>query len=891
MKTNKRVIGILAHVDAGKTTLSESLLYLCGAIKKLGRVDHKDAYLDTFELERARGITIFSKQAEFAIDETKYTLLDTPGHVDFSSEMERSLQVLDYAILVINGADGVQGHTMTLWKLLKSYRIPVFIFVNKMDQIGTQREKLLENLESRLSTSCIDFNMLGADRKQQEAFYDAIAMCDESLMDEFLDSGTIKKESLQKAIFSRSVFPVYFGSALKLEGVMELIDGMNAFTIDPDYPKEFGAKVFKITRDEQGNRLTHLKVTGGKLVVKDVLMEEKIDQIRIYSGHQFNMEKEVSAGTICALTGLTKTFSGQGLGIEPASDKPYLTPVLNYRIELPSHCDVHPTLIKLRQLEDEEPLLNIVWDDKSGEIHARVMGEIQMEILKSMILERFNIQVEFGTGSLIYRETINETVEGIGHFEPLRHYAEVHILMEPGKPGSGIYINSICSEDQLDRNWQRLILTHLGEKAHKGILTGSEITDIRLILVAGKAHQKHTEGGDFRQATYRAVRQGLRKAKNILLEPVYEYRLEVPSEAVGRAMSDISRMKGSFSDPIPEGEFMVLIGSAPVATMRDYHREVINYTKGTGRLFVSFKGYEPCHNAEEIMEQIGYDADTDAENPCGSVFCSHGAGFTVEWDQVEQFMHLESFIKPVKASEEIHDKPIIQDKSLSKYQTQQIREQELVDIFLKTYGPGKRETNPMYSPIYTPPQSTNVGSKGLSTTKMKQIKEEEKVVIVEQKQKEKYLLVDGYNIIFAWEELKELAQINLEAARMQLMDALCSYQSYKQITVMVIFDAYRVEGNRGDMQKYNNVFEVYTREAETADQYIERLVHSIGTKKDVTVATSDALEQMIIMGKGAKRLSANGLRQELIHSNEEIRSRFIDQEKQNINQPFRKLEL
>lgn len=886
MTSNNCVIGILAHVDAGKTTLSESMLYLSGSIKKMGRVDHRDAFLDTFELERARGITIFSKQAEFSLEDVRFTLLDTPGHVDFSSEMERTLQVLDYAILVINGADGVQGHTMTLWKLLKSYKIPVFIFVNKMDQVGAERNKLIKNLEKRLDERCIDFDQVVTEEGSKETFYDHLAMCNESMMEEFLETGAISESSICHAVLNRQLYPVYFGSALKLEGVDTFLKGLLTYCSRPEYGESFGAKVFKITRDTQGNRLTHIKVTGGKLAVKERIDDEKVDQIRIYSGNSFCMEKEVTAGTICALTGLKDTFSGQGVGIEPASEKPMLAPVLNYKIILPKECDVHPTLLKLRQLEDEEPLLHIVWDEHSGEIHARVMGEIQIEILKSLISERFELEVEFGTGTLIYKETITESVEGVGHFEPLRHYAEVHILIEPTEPGSGVHFDSICSEDQLDRNWQRLILTHLAEKNHKGVLTGSDITDVKFTLVSGRAHQKHTEGGDFRQATYRAVRHGLRKAKSILLEPVYEYRLEIPKEAVGRAMSDLQRMKGSFSEPLLEDDMAVLNGTAPVATMRDYHREVINYTKGLGKLHVDLKGYEPCHNPEEIIQNIGYDVDADLENPCGSVFCSHGAGFTVEWDQVEAFMHLELTLKSQNEGdvEENITRNIATPKN--EFQVQQVKDKELEDIFLKTYGPGKREIQPGYNTLDRYRSKSELGQNGISTTQLQKQMDEEKVTISLQQKRESFLLVDGYNIIFAWDELIELAKVNLESARMQLLDLLSGYQSYKKITVIVVFDAYRVEGNKGNQHLYNNLHVVYTKEAETADQYIERRVHHIGTKKDVTVATSDALEQMIIMGKGAKRMSALGLRDELDQVRQEIRTLYMDKEKQISNKPF-----
>ena len=622
----KLVIGILAHVDAGKTTLSESMLYLSGSIRKLGRVDYRNAFLDTYELERERGITIFSKQAVFSLGDREVTLLDTPGHVDFSAEMERTLQVLDYAILVINGADGVQGHTLTLWRLLKTYQIPVFLFINKMDQEGTDKEKLLLELKKRLSDSCIAFD----ESLSKEEFMESIAMCEEGLLEEYLESGEVQKEGIRQAIQKRNIFPCFFGSALKVFGVEEFLKGMEEYMISPEYGEQFGAKVYKIARDSAGNRLTYCKITGGSLKVKTILTnkkenflreqelwEEKVDQIRIYSGTKYELVNEVNAGTICAITGLDKTYPGQGLGVENTSDMPVLEPVLTYEIELPQECNVHEMLKKLQQLEEEEPELHIVWNEALQEIHAQLMGEVQIEVLKEMIKERFDVEVNFGSGNIVYKETIQDKVEGVGHFEPLRHYAEVHLLMEAGERGSGLQFDTICSEDVLDRNWQRLILTHLEEKAHKGVLTGADITDMKITLVSGKAHQKHTEGGDFRQATYRAVRQGLKEAKSVLLEPYYEFRMEMPKEFVGRAMADIQKMQGTFDTPMIEEETAVMIGSAPVALMRDYQTELIAYTRGLGRMFCSLKGYELCHNAEEVIEQMGYDSERDLENPTG----------------------------------------------------------------------------------------------------------------------------------------------------------------------------------------------------------------------------------------------------------------------------------
>ena len=632
-------VGLLAHVDAGKTTLSESILYTCGAIRKMGRVDHGDAFLDTFELERSRGITIFSKQAVCTLGDTQITLLDTPGHVDFSAEMERTLQVLDYAILVISGADGVQGHTGTLWKLLERYQIPTFLFINKMDQPGTDEQALMTELKNRLDGNCLDFS---CDRDTEE-WQEQLAMCDERLLERYLEEGSVEEEEIPMLIRERKVFPCFFGSALKMTGVEVFLCGVEQYIRMPEYPAEFGAKVFKIARDPQGNRLTYMKITGGNLKVKTVFhgqkageeLDEKVDQIRIYSGEKYGAVNEAKAGTVCAVTGLTFTYPGQGLGIESASDMPVLEPVLTYQIQLPPECDVHKMLLNLRQLEEEEPLLHIVWNEELGEIHAQVMGEIQIEILKSLIRERFGVSVEFGSGNIVYKETIKTSVEGVGHFEPLRHYAEVHLLMEPGEQGSGMQFYTDCSEDALDKNWQRLILTHLEEKEHRGVLTGSPITDMRITLVAGRAHLKHTEGGDFRQATYRAVRQGLRKAESVLLEPYYDFRLEVPADMVGRGMADIQRMCGEFQPPQIEGETAVLIGSAPVITMRDYQNEVISYTRGMGRLYCTMKGYFPCHNPDEVIQAAGYDPEADLENPTGSVFCAHGAGFVVNWDRVE----------------------------------------------------------------------------------------------------------------------------------------------------------------------------------------------------------------------------------------------------------------
>lgn len=872
----KLIVGILAHVDAGKTTLAESILYLSGKLRKLGRVDHKDAFLDTYELEKNRGITIFSKQARAELENVEITLLDTPGHVDFSAEMERTLQVLDYAVLVISGADGVQGHVLTLWKLLKEYEIPVFLFINKMDQPGVQKAKLIEELKKRLDWACMEFG----GQMQTEEFMENLAVCDESLLEKYLETGEIHKEQIVSLIARRKVFPCYFGSALKLQGVEEFLEGLEEFTRQPGYPSEFGAKVYKIGRDAQGTRLTYMKITGGSLKVKDLLTnkkegessqeiwEEKADQLRIYSGAGFEIKGEVQAGEICAVTGLTRTYCGEGLGIEEESFIPVLEPVLTYEIQLPQGCDVYQMFLKLRQLEEEEPLLHILWKEEVGEIHAQVMGEVQMEILKSLIKDRFQTEVEFGEGSIVYKETIEELTEGVGHFEPLRHYAEVHLLLEPLDRGRGLVFDTVCSEDVLDRNWQRLILTHLQEKEHRGVLTGAGITDMKITLASARAHQKHTEGGDFRQATYRAVRQGLKKTKSILLEPVYEYQLEVPSQMVGRALADIQRMYGNFREPVIEGDTAFITGSAPVASMRDYQTEVIAYTKGCGRLSCILKGYEPCHNAQEVIEALGYDSERDQENPTGSVFCSHGAGYYVPWDQVEDHMHLESCLRE-KAVQETPS-PVLEKKYSGMYGSWK-DEKELEEIFARTYKSVKREKSPFRKKVRHYSAQVSEASYSRASENTSKVKKEE------------YLLVDGYNIIFAWKELKELAQINIEAARNKLMDILSNYQGYKNNTLILVFDAYKVEGNQGEVQKYHNIYVVYTKEAETADQYIEKTVHEIGRKNQVTVATSDGMEQMIILGAGAVRMSANGLREEIAAVNTEIKGTYLDKVSGNRN--------
>lgn len=903
MQNNKLVIGILAHVDAGKTTLAEGILYTCGNLRKMGRVDHQDAFLDNFALERQRGITIFSKQAQIQWEDLSITLLDTPGHVDFSAEMERTLQVLDVAILVISGADGVQGHVMTLWRLLKRYEIPTFLFVNKMDQPGTDREKLMSELQSRLSEHCVEFS-------EGEDFFEDIAMCDEALLEEVLEHGNIPEEHIAEAVCERKVFPCYFGSALKLQGVEELLKGIKKFTLLPEYPEEFGARVFKIGRDNAGNRLTYLKVTGGELRVKmpvgngqscgeQEAWEEKADQLRIYSGLQYQTCDKMEAGGICAVTGLTKTFAGQGLGQETENELPVLEPVLTYQLLLPEDCDPITVLGKLRQLEEEEPELHLVWREETKEIHVQVMGEVQIEILKSLIAERFGLEVDFGAGSIVYKETIAEAVEGIGHYEPLRHYAEVHLLLEPGERGSGMQFAALCSEDVLDRNWQRLVLTHLEERAHVGVLTGSEITDMRILLIAGRAHLKHTEGGDFRQATYRAVRQGLRKSKSILLEPVFSYNLEVPTEMLGRAMSDIQRMHGQFDPPVTEGETSILTGTAPVATMRDYQREVHAYTRGHGRFSCVLKGYEPCHNAEEVIAARQYDPEADLANPTGSVFCAHGAGFVVNWDEVDEYAHVESGWKPgiagmsdnggscgvddighgadvkIFSATEIIGKRVAQDKR-SSASAGYITQEEIEEIFRSTYGK-KQEDSKRYRRYHRGAgrEVSFGGEGGKDNTGVARNFSSGGKDGSGKSSMEHYLLVDGYNIIFAWQELKELAQVNIDSARDKLMDILCNYQGYAGCTLILVFDAYKVKGNPGSVMKYHNIHVVYTKEAETADQYIEKTVHEIAKKYQVTVATSDALEQMIIWGSGALRMSAQGLKDAVEAAENTIREEYL----------------
>lgn len=869
---NKVVIGILAHVDAGKTTLSEGLLYVSGNILKLGRVDNKDAYLDNYDLERARGITIFSKQAILKDNEIQITLLDTPGHVDFSSEMERTLQVLDYAILIINGADGVQGHTKTLWRLLSIYNIPVFIFVNKMDMLTANKGKLIRDIKKQLSDRCIDFS-----QGINEEVNDQLAMTDEALMETFLEKGGITSGQIKDAVKSSKVFPCYFGSALKLEGISELLEGIKKYTIHPAYPDEFGARIFKIGRDEQGNRLTYMKVTGGNLKARALLTngvwEEKVNQIRIYSGEKYEAVNECEAGEICAVTGLNQTRPGEGLGFEKASPLPLIEPVMTYQILLPDGMDPRAMLPKLWELEEENPELSIVWSEVLREIQVKVMGQVQIEILQSLIQSRFGVEVAFGPGKIVYKETIANTVEGVGHFEPLRHYAEVHLLLEPAERGSGISFYDNCSEDTLGKSWKNLIMSHLKEKEHKGVLTGSSITDINITLVSGKAHNKHTEGGDFREATYRAVRQGLKEAESVLLEPCYSFHLELPEKMLGRAMNDIENMRGTSQILSTDGETAILTGSAPVVYLRDYQNDVNAYTRGQGKLFLSMKGYEPCHNADEVIEQSGYDSERDVENPTGSVFCSGGTGFIVPWYEVKNHMHLESYLKQKdNYSDEI---------ALVKAQTTNERwlEPEEVDRILnKTFfaNQGKKSVwkkrKSAKDSFYRSQSLRGDTSDDLAAT----------VTAVEKK--DEYLLVDGYNVIFAWPELKELAEESMDASRNSLLDSLSKYQSLQKCNIIVVFDAYRVQRHREEIIKYHNINVVYTKEAQTADLYIEKFAYDNKKRYDITVATSDALEQIIIRGTGSAVISARELKLEIERVNESINQTL--QEKQTKSRNF-----
>lgn len=876
-------LGILAHVDAGKTTLSEALLFTAGAIRKAGRVDKKDAFLDNYELERERGITIFSKQAVFSYEDLRITLLDTPGHVDFSTEMERTLQVLDAAVLLISAADGVQSHTRTLWKLLESYQVPVFLFVNKMDQPGADQEKILAGVQNQLSGNCVDFTPLvgtaateskGAalEADMQEAM-EAVAICDEELLNSFLTDGRISQGQLREKIAERKVFPCLFGSALRLQGIEALLSAIAAYAPEKTYPEAFGARVFKVTRDSQGSRLTHMKITGGTLKAKMELTcaedkTEKVNQIRVYSGERFEAVNEAAAGSVCAVTGLLGTMAGQGLGMEKNLESPFLTPVLSYCLLLPEGTDPMAVMPKLKELEEEDPALSFTWEEELKEIHVHVMGEVQMEILKVLIRERFGLEIAFGKGRIVYKETIADTVEGVGHFEPLRHYAEVHLLLEPGEPGSGLQFEADCSEDILARNWQRLILTHLEEKQHRGVLTGSVITDMKITLVSGRAHQKHTEGGDFRKATYRAVRQGLMEAMSVLLEPYYEFRLEIPEEMTGRTMTDMEKLFADFTLAERAEGRCVLTGCAPVETMRDYQKEVYAYTRGQGSLTVRLKGYMPCHNADEVIEERHYDPEADLRNPAGSVFCSHGAGFVVPWNQVKEYMHVEScFAGDRKAIEESAFQEELEKRKEAARKREENRSASGGEYFL-----GTDEIDAILQ------QATGAG-RGLEKKKegwqrqsrSTETRQATTRVYQGQPKKEEYLLVDGYNVIFAWEELSALSKVTLDGARGRLLDILCDYQAMKGCRLIVVFDAYRLKGHPEEAYAYHNIYVVYTKEAETADRYIERFAHDNSKKYQITVATSDGLEQIIIRGEGCRLLSSRDLQADVERQKEQTR--------------------
>lgn len=850
----KIVVGILAHVDSGKTTLSEAMLYHSGTISKLGRVDSKNSFLDTFSLERSRGITIFSKQALLKYKETDITLIDTPGHVDFSAETERTLQVLDYAILVISATDGVQSHTQTLWKLLAKYKVPCFIFVNKTDLDGADKDVVLYQLKSKLNDSCVDFTL------PDDELNENIALCDDVLLEKY-EENSLGKQDVILAIKNRKVFPCMFGSALKLDGVDAFMDLINDYTEQPQYGSDFGAKVYKISEDK-GQRLTMMKITGGTLKVKEILKSEKninsekVNQIRLYSGEKFIAVDEATAGTVCAVTGITFTNSGDGLGVEDNSSNPMLTPVLTYTVNVPDGTDANTVLSDMRILEAEDPQLKVEWNERYSEIHVKLMGDIQLEVLQTLFADRFGINISFGKGSIIYKETIEEAVEGVGHFEPLRHYAEVHLLLKPGKRGSGLVFKTDCKEDVLDKNWQRLILTHLYEKTHIGVLTGSPITDMEIILKSGKAHPKHTEGGDFRQATYRAVRQGLRSAKSILLEPYYDFVLEIPNENVGRAMSDIQLMHGTFNPPELDGEMSVLTGSAPVSAMCDYAGTVRQYTRGVGKLSCTLKGYEPCHNAEEVIAEFDYNPDSDTDNTCDSVFCSKGAGYNVKWDEVKSHMHLPSILSTPKSEYA----PTRSAGRMSSYADKNdlfALDKELMEIFEQTYGKIKHK---------------NPNNSHFTFTEKTEKQNPKKMPKAPKYEGPEYLLVDGYNVIFSWDNLKKLADSSIDGARNALINILCNYQGYKRCEVIVVFDAYKVKGNHREIEKVNNITVVYTKEAETADMYIEKASLDLAKKHKVRVVTSDALEQVIILGNGALRVSSREFQGEVKSAEENIRT-------------------
>ena len=844
-------IGMLAHVDSGKTTLSEAMLYRAGAVRRLGRVDHGDAFLDTEEQERERGITIFSKQARLCWGEWEFTLLDTPGHVDFSAETERAVQVMDCAVLLVSGADGVQGHTETLWKLLERHHIPTFLFINKMDQPGTDRDRLLGQLRARLSDGCADFS------GPWEDVLEHAALCDEALMERYLEAGELDDADLSALIVERRLFPCFFGAALRVEGVDALLDGLARYALEPDWPTQFAARVFKISRDDKGERLTWLKITGGALKVRDVVKgpdwEEKAAQLRLYSGAKFTPAGEAPAGTVCAAAGLTRTRAGQGLGAEEDWAGPELEPVLAYQVLPPAGGDAHTLLAQLRIVEEEDPQLQVEWNEGLGEIRLRLMGEVQLEVLSRLLERRFGTRVSFGPGRVVYLETIAAPAEGVGHFEPLRHYAEVHLLLEPLERGAGLALDTACSENVLDRNWQRLILTHLMEKTHLGVLTGAPITDMRITLLTGRAHLKHTEGGDFRQATYRAVRQGLMGARSVLLEPWYSFRLEAPAGSMGRAMTDLQRMGAELQPPQQQGEGAVLTGSVPVSELGGYWTQVAAYTGGRGRLSCTVEGYRPCHNAEAVIDAAGYDPERDVDTPAGSVFCAHGAGFNVPWDQVREHMHLDSGWRPAGAQPAQEAAPV--RREAMSYESRAALDRELEAIFQQAYGPVKQPH--AFRPVQRSAPPKPKPWKGLKV-----------------RDGDDYLLVDGYNIIHGVDELRALAREDLDSARERLTGRLRNYQGWKRCKVIVVFDAYKVKGNPGSVERLGDLWVVYTKEAETADMYIEKTTYSLSKEKRehrVRVATSDGLEQMIILGHGAVRMSAAELEFELRQAEEDIR--------------------
>lgn len=840
----RTVLGILAHVDAGKTTLSEGMLYTSGRIRRVGRVDHGDAYLDTNSIERERGITVFSKQAVFSFGETEFTLLDTPGHIDFAAEAERTLSVLDYAVLVISASDGVQAHTETLWRMLERHGIPVFIFVNKMDLPDTNAEKILAELTEKLDGGCLNFNS----DLTSEAFADAAAMCGEELMEEFLSSGAISKKAVAAAIARREIFPCFFGSALKLQGVDRLLSALDEYTVAAYAPAEFGARVFKISDDGRGKRLTHIKVTGGCLAVKDMPIdnsEEKVNEIRIYSGEKYTNIQKAESGVVCAVVGLSTPLCGAGLGIEEDSEALTSEPVFGYRVVINDGTDIHTVLEKLKKLEEEETQLRVSIG-ADGSINVQLMGEIQLEVIRRIVKDRFGIDADFEKSGVIYRETIAERVEGVGHYEPLRHYAEVHLLLEPLPRGSGVKFAAKCSEDMLDKSKQRLVLTHLEEKVHIGVLTGSPICDIKITLIGGAAHVKHTEGGDFRQATYRAVRQGLMHAKNVLLEPWYSFKLEIPADAVGRAMTDINRMGGRMSPPEQTGDTAVISGFAPVARIGDYSAEVTAYTRGKGRLVCRMSGYEPCADADEVIQKIGYCAEADVENTADSVFCSHGGGYTVKWNDVFEHMHIPPMVL---------DEPVINrtEPAAKRRSVSFADDDELMRIFEKTYGKIERRT---HSAAKAPLRSSSASRIYKSPAQRKQ---------------GNFVLVDGYNVIFAWEDLKKIAAEDLDLARITLINRLCAYCAMRDAEVIAVFDAYKVKGGTGSIEKVNNISVVYTKEAETADSYIEKATQKLSRRSNVRVVTSDYMEQLIILGNGAFRVPAGEFLGEVRAAEEEIR--------------------